>query len=341
MASRSFVSKSAPKFRIHGQGYQKASEGDNLGASSNADETKSFADSVETDVEKHDNLKDKTTLVEQLLGINQTLEKQIDTIRLRLDFDTRHHEVQKQAIVVQAKSQMHEKDNEIENLKQKLQTKDSLLADLERDNEVKAEAIQDLRRQLEALENDVENAKGYADDIQDEISLLAEEKTRLEDGTAYGDKDDEIAALKKEADNLRLNLQILEKELSKAKEAVTAQNSKIRSLENDKNNIQLKFKEELAKMSQSMKVEVQKMRDVMKNQWDEMRSLREQNKSMSQDIKEIKNMLLNGCLEDNRKETIQPSRTSVISIFNVSPLKPTPLALNKDSMKMVQMKRKL
>ncbi|KAL3869447.1 hypothetical protein ACJMK2_042128 [Sinanodonta woodiana] len=340
MASRSLVSKSAPKFRVHGQGYQKASEDDDLGASSNAEEKKSFADSLETDVEKQDNHEDNTTLVEQLLGINRTLEKQIDTLRLRLDFDARHHEVQKQAIVMQINSQIHDKDNEIENMKQKLQTKDSQLADLERDNEVKAETIRDLQRQLEALEKDVENAKGYADHIQAEISLLTEEKTRLEDGTAYGDKDDVIATLKKETDNLRSNLQLLEKELSKAKEAVTAQNSKIRSLENEKNNIRLKFTEELARMSQSMKMEVQKIRDVMKKQWEEMRFLREQNTSMSQDLKEIKNMLLNGCLEDNGKETIQTARTSVISIFNVSPLRPTPLALSKDSIKIVQMKRK-
>ena len=157
---------------------------------------------------------------------------------------------------------------------------------------------------MDSLTLDVESAKTYANDLTDELAILTEEKKKLETGGAFGDKDKQINELQKEVGDLQTNLGTLETELKKAQEMVGSQSGKIRLLENDKKNIQLKFKEELAKVSHSMRLEVEKMRDVMKKQWEEMRGLREQNESMSRDIKDIRNLLISGSMdaEDSRSQ---------------------------------------
>ena len=249
-------------------------------------------------------------IVEQLLGINKTLEKQIETLRLRLDFDTRHYEAQKLAIIADTGCRINNKNDEIKKLKEKLDSKDSKIQTLSEVNDKKSSEISELRKQLESLTLDVESAKTYANDLTDELAILTEEKKKLESGGAYGDKDKQINDLQKEVGDLQTNLVTLETELKKAQEMVGSQSGKIRLLENDKKNIQLKFKEELAKVSHSMRLEVEKMRDVMKKQWEEMRGLREQNESMSRDIKDIRNLLISGSMdaEDSRSqyETIVP-----------------------------------
>lgn len=240
-------------------------------------------------------------LVEQLFGINKTLEKQIETLRLRLDFDTRHHEAQKVAIIADTGCKINSKNEEIKKLKEQLQAKDSKIQSLAEANETKTGEISELRKQLDSLTLDVESAKTYANELTDELAILTEEKRKLESGGAFGDKDKQINELQKEIGDLKTNLNTLEVELKKAHDVVGSQSTRIKLLETDKKNIQLKFKEELAKVSHSMRLEVEKMRDVMKKQWEEMRSLREQNDSMSRDIKDIRNLLISGSFDDEAK----------------------------------------
>ena len=89
-----------------------------------------------------------------------------------------------------------------------------------------------------------------------------EEKEKLESGAAYQEKEDLIRRLNKEVSEMRSNLSKLERELAKAKEVISAQGSKLRLLDHEKHNMHVKFKDELARATQTMRHEVEKMREV-------------------------------------------------------------------------------
>lgn len=286
-------------FRVQGQGYSKQ-EADGGGAASSEQTMSSHAlpaDS-ETDVEE-----DMTNpmLADELAGINRTLEKQIETLRLRLEFDRRHHDAERHAIILEASAKLKSRAEEIDILKQQIHAKDATIKDLGRENDRRDGEISELRRQIESLNNEVACAKSYANDLVSQMNSFTREREKMERDGVYSDKEQEVNALKKEISELKLNLATLETELSKAREVMNSQNNKLRLADNDKKSLQVKFKEELARVSSSMRLEVEKMRDVMKKQWDEMRSLREQNFSMSKDIKDIRSLLVNGCLDDDAK----------------------------------------
>ena len=290
--------KPGGSFRIQGHGYHYDHGRDYVGAGAAGVYVASRAAPED---EHGDDTLTNPMLIDQLLGINKTLEKQIETLRLRLDFDTRHHEAQKVAIIADTGCKISSKNEEIKKLKEQLEAKDCKMQTLAEANDKKSSEISDLRKQLDNLTLDVESAKTYADELTDELAILTEEKKKLESGGAFGDKDKQINELQKEVVDLKTNLGTLETELKKAHDMVGSQSGRIRFLENDKKNIQLKFKEELAKVSHSMRLEVEKMRDVMKKQWEEMRSLREQNDSMSRDIKDIRNLLISGSFDDDSR----------------------------------------
>ena len=289
--------KKGGSFRIQGHGYNLDHGREYAGAGASGVYITSRA--APDDGESEDSSAvTNPLLIDQLLGINKTLEKQIDTLRLRLDFDTRHHEAQKVAIIADTGCKISSKNDEIRKLKDQLHNKDATIQTLFEANEKKSSEISELRKQIETLSLDVESAKSYANDLADEMTILTEEKKKLESGGAFGVKDKEINELQNEIGILKTNLLTLEAELKKATEVIGSQNGKIKFLETDKKNIQLKFKEELAKVSHSMRLEVEKMRDVMKKQWEEMRCLREQNDSMSRDIKDIRNLLISGTYDE-------------------------------------------
>lgn len=240
-------------------------------------------------------------LADELAGINRTLEKQIETLRLRLEFDRRHHDTEKHAILSEAEAKLKSRAEEIDILKRQIQAKDATLKDVTKENERRDVEIAELRRQIESLNSEVDCAKSYADELVSQLNSLTREREKMEREGVFGHRDREVNALKKEISELKLNLATLETELSKAREVMNSQNNKLRLADNDKKSLQIKFKEELARVSSSMRLEVEKMRDVMKKQWEEMRSLREQNFSMSKDIKDIRSLLINGCLDDDAK----------------------------------------
>ena len=303
--------KTGGNFRIQGLGYSLDHGREYAGAGASGVYVTSRA-APDDDESDDSNALTNPVLIEQLLGINKTLEKQIDTLRLRLDFDKRHHDAQKVAIIADTGCKIGAKNDEIKKLKEQLQNKDSKIQTLSEANEKKASEISELRKQIESLSLDVESAKSYANDLVDEMTILTQEKKKLESGGAFGVKDKEINELQKEIGDLKTNLATLEGELKKAHDVICSQSGQIKFLESDKKNIQLKFKEELAKVSQSMRLEVEKMRDVMKKQWEEMRCLREQNDSMSRDIKDIRNLLISGTFEDDamsQKEVLVPLPT--------------------------------
>ncbi|KAJ8306479.1 hypothetical protein KUTeg_017024 [Tegillarca granosa] len=254
------------------------------------------------------------SLIEQLLELNKNLEQQIDTLRLRLEVDAKHHEEAKKVVVSENDHKLKQKDKEIETLKDEVKKKGERIDRLTIDNEEKDKEISELQRQIQEMKKEVENAQMSAGDLRRELTTLHHRNRRLECGSAYGDKDRKINALTREVDELRTNLAILEKELEKAREVISTQGSKLRLFENDKVNMQIKFKGELAKVSHSMRLEIEKMRDVMSSQWQEMKSLREQNAEMSRDIKEIRDLLV----MSHTEQTVDPKQG-----YCTSPFKPT------------------
>ncbi|KAL5016673.1 hypothetical protein ScPMuIL_006262 [Solemya velum] len=215
-------------------------------------------------------------LSSQLMEMNRTLEMQIEALRLRLDFDAKHHENEKAAIVAERDSQVKEKDDEIEALRDLLLSKDEKLQNILRETQSKSENILEMQMQVDELRNDVNYAKDYSTELQKELASMQDQKNRLENGNAYKDKEHEICMLETGINELKTSMSMLLRELEKAKQTITTQNSRIRYLENDKRNIQLKFKEEILKATQTMRHEIEKMRDVMNGQWREMKYLREQ-----------------------------------------------------------------
>lgn len=302
----------------------------------------------ETELEEDSN----PLLIDELAGINKTLEKQIETLRLRLDFDTRHHAAQKQALLAETGAKLKTKVEEIHILKHQLLSKDSTIKEITSENEKRESDMKYLRSQIDKLNEEVNSAKTYANDLVSELANLTIEKERLEMEGVFGDKDKHVSSLRKEVSELKLNLTTLESELTKAREVITTQSGQIKLMDSDKKSLQLKFKEELAKVSYSMRLEVERMRDVMKKQWEEMRFLREQNYSMSKDIKDIRSLLVNGCLDDDAKvqqqqegqsQVVQQEHGATVAVpqsarggktvynhYNMGALKPSLPVLNKD-----------
>ncbi|KAH9500284.1 hypothetical protein Btru_073623 [Bulinus truncatus] len=230
--------------------------------------------------------------VDQVMEINRKLVAQIETLRLKVEVDTRHHEKTTKSLKGDKESTLQTRDTEIDNLKNDLKKKDDTVKLLVEDNAKKGSEIKRLQDHIDELKEDVRISQLYADEIQKQLDQLKTDKNNLTSGAAYKEKDEDIKALQEEVDTLKKHLHTLEDELIKAKEKIAQQGARLRFMEHDKTNTQLKFKEELAKASLTMRSEVEKIRNVMHQQWEEMRKLREQNKFMQENIQEIKSMLL-------------------------------------------------
>ncbi|XP_059151304.1 golgin subfamily A member 6-like protein 2 [Physella acuta] len=229
--------------------------------------------------------------VEQVMSINRRLVTQIETLRLKVEVDTNNHERSKNTLINSTNSELQVRQAEIDELKTDLAEREESAKKLVEENAKKDIEIQNLQQQLDELKEDVAVSKEYAQEIQRQLDQLTLDKTELECGTVYREKDEHINRLQKEVTSLKEHLATLDKELSIAKEKITQQGAKLRFAELDRGNEKVKFKEELAKASQSMRMEVEKLREVMRKQWEEMRELRQQNEGMRSDIKEIRELL--------------------------------------------------
>ncbi|GFO19615.1 hypothetical protein PoB_004612000 [Plakobranchus ocellatus] len=153
-------------------------------------------------------------------------------------------------------------------------------------------AIGSLEEEIKVLREDVLESRGYADQIQKQLEELQTAATSLESGAAYMEKDEHIRLLQNEVSKLHINLAEMEKELARAKEMIAQQGTKLRLVDVDRLNMQTKYKQDLANVTNMMRRDNEKMRDEMKRQWKQMRELREQNEDMRSDIREIRNLVL-------------------------------------------------
>ncbi|KAK7501122.1 hypothetical protein BaRGS_00007607 [Batillaria attramentaria] len=242
--------------------------------------------------------------------------------------DCRHHDAERSAMAQDNDKKLKAREGQIEALKDELRQREKTVKSLTDENHKKRSDINSLQHTINALKQDVDASKTYVEDIQHNLAIMQVEKEKLESGAAYREKEALISRLTHEVTELKNNLNKLDRELSKAKEVIAQQGGKLRLLENDKTNLHVKFKEELSKATQNMRLEVEKMREVMRSQWEEMRILRQQNEGMRTDIKEIKDMLLGG----------EPSGDP--PIYNMGALKPSLPALSRDTRRIIPGKKK-
>ncbi|GFS19037.1 hypothetical protein ElyMa_003278600 [Elysia marginata] len=232
------------------------------------------------------------SFVQQVMNINRRLVTQIETLQLKVQIDAKHQEAARAGVKAETQAEVKVKDARLRGLKADLRDKDEEVKNLTDRNHQKESAIQRLENDIQELKADVLLSKGFADDIQSQLDELQTVSTSLESGSAYRQKDENINELQAEVSKLHKNLAHLERELAGAKEKIAQQGTRLRLVDNDRLNIQAKYKEELSRVTLTMRGEIERMRDVMKQQWKEMRNLREQNEDMRSDISEIRNLVL-------------------------------------------------
>ncbi|KAK6990230.1 dynactin subunit 1 [Biomphalaria glabrata] len=260
--------------------------------------------------------------VEQVMEINRKLVAKIETLRLKVEVDSRHQEKTKNDLLNDKTIALQARDLEIQNLKNDVKKKDKTVKLLEAENAKKGSEIQRLQEHLEELKDDVKMSEQFAKEIQSQLDQMKKEKMGLESGTLYQQKEENIRALQEEVDSLKEHLQTLDEELLKAKDKIVHQGARLRFLELDKNNTQIKFKEELAKASRTMRGEIEKIRSVMHQQYHEMRELREQNKEMCESLREIKELLVENQNTDSARDQQERQRKAkVLPALNVVPVK--------------------
>ena len=108
----------------------------------------------------------------QVMAVNRSLVQQIDTLRLRLQVDTRHHDATRSALQHLNEEKLQEKDVRIDELKGELRHREQAVKTLTDENHKKRSEIQSLQHTINALKEDVEASKTYVEDIQESLHIL-------------------------------------------------------------------------------------------------------------------------------------------------------------------------
>ncbi|CAC5402513.1 unnamed protein product [Mytilus coruscus] len=255
------------------------------------------------------------SLIEQIVNMNLGLEKQIETLRLRLDFGRKHHHAANESEKLSMESEIKAKTIKIDALKTELNNKESSLSQLEEDNDNKRNKLAEIQTQISEMKQNVDSATTWITEIQKEIVNLESENRQLVSGEAFEKAQRDIATLKNEIYTFQQNIKVMSKELNRAREVVVSQGNSMKILETDKLNIQVKFKEDLQRITMSVRFEIERMRDIMQNQWSEMKYLREQNQTVRQDVKEIRNLLSLAQAQPDSSRLTKRQTESTLSSF--------------------------
>ena len=233
----------------------------------------------------------QSSLIEQLVNMNLGLEKQIEALTLRREFNSKHHEAAQESIKLSADSEMRSKDCTINALQNELVNKENYLSKLEEENEEKRIKLTQLQSQIDEMKQNIEFAASWVTEVQKEIVNMESENRQIESGETYEKTQRDIETLKKELYKFQQNIKVTSKELHHAREVIVTQGNSIKIIETEKFTMQAKFKEDLQRITMSMRNEIERLRDIMQNQWIEMKYLREQNQTVRQDVKDIRNLL--------------------------------------------------
>lgn len=231
-------------------------------------------------------------VLETVINMNRTLETQIDALRLKIDVDAKHTENEKKKITTEKDKVIRSKETEIELLKTTVKDREIKIKQLQSATEERDSQILSKIEEIDELRTLVMETEDYAEELSKKVHKLKDEKKHLENNGAHREQNDEIRRLKHELVSVKDKLNIMEKELQRARTVIDKQNHRIKVLELEKNDVTSRFKDELEKASRAMRQEVERMREVMRVQYEEMRTLREQNTEISNDVRDIKDLLI-------------------------------------------------
>ncbi|XP_041358244.1 golgin IMH1-like [Gigantopelta aegis] len=237
---------------------------------------------------------DAYNVVQSVISMNRALEGQIDALRLRLDIEDKHHTSEKEKIRQEKEQEIGTKEQQIEELRDSMTNRDERISLLVKAGNEKDNVIQEKINELNELKKLVGQSEDYANNLKKQVRKLREERKHLESDTLYKEQNAEINNLKQQIKVLKHTIVAMEDELKRAKHIIDQQNVKIMEIEGFQKGMQKKFKEELDKATKAMRQEVERMREVMNQNYEEMKTMREQNKEMSNDVKDIKQLLMHG-----------------------------------------------
>ncbi|KAK3090495.1 hypothetical protein FSP39_012297 [Pinctada imbricata] len=231
-------------------------------------------------------------ILETVVNMNRTFGHQIEALRLKIDVDAKQYDMERKKIAQDKDKQMKVKETEIEILKATVRDRDGKIKELEVQKEERDLEIQYKLNEIQDLRIVVEQTEVHASKLTKKLDKFRLEKKYLESDVVYKQQNEEIRRLHHELVVVMDNLTAMEKELNRAKHLKEQQGHKLKLLEFEKGEMNARFKDDLEKASRAMRQEVERMREVMKVQYEEMRNLREQNKEISNDVRDIKDLLL-------------------------------------------------
>ncbi|XP_021372211.1 uncharacterized protein LOC110462549 [Mizuhopecten yessoensis] len=231
-------------------------------------------------------------VLETVINLNKTLEHQIETLRIRIDVESKQHEQEKKKMLTEKERALREKEAEIAELRGSVTNREERIDVLIQEKDDQDQQISDKMDEINGLRDLVQQTEDYADKLSKKVSKLKDVKRHLESDTVYKHQNEEIRKLKHELVTMKDRLNSMETELMRARNVIEQQSKKIKIMEFEKSEMNMKFRDDLEKASRAMRQEVERMREVMKQQYEEMRNLREQNKEISNDVRDIKDILL-------------------------------------------------
>ncbi|KAK3591248.1 hypothetical protein CHS0354_010614 [Potamilus streckersoni] len=233
------------------------------------------------------------SVLETVINMNKTLEQQIDALRIRLNVESKQHDTERRKIIGEKDKELNKKESEVQDLRDSLLKREDRIKVLVGKCDEKDRYIEERVQEINGLKALVKQTEDYANELQKKAEKLRVQKQKLESDGVYKEQNEEIRKLRHELVEMKDKLASMEKELARARNIMEQQNTKIRTMEVEKNDMHTKFREDLDKASRAMRMEVERMREVMKQQYEEMRNLREQNLEICGDVREIKDMLMN------------------------------------------------
>jgi chromosome segregation ATPase len=253
-------------------------------------------------------------LLQNVMRVNKDLDEQVVALRLRIDVEQKNQEAERKKTIQEKDRHLKVKEHEIGELTESISVRDYRIRHLNKEKEEQSQELLEKIDEIAELKCLVEQTEGYAKDLNKKVSKLREEKRQLESGSMYKSQNEEIRKLKNELHLVKDKLDSMQTELSRARNIIEQQNSKIRNLEYEKGEMNVRFREDLEKASRAMRQEVERMREVMKQQYEEMKNLRVQNLEISSDVRDIKELLLKNTNDSSSKrESLDINRFPIAS----------------------------
>lgn len=310
-------------FKVTGKGYSTERQSDNdasqlsspmsssrplSGTTSNSDDIGEFGEPLGTFQLPPEAME----LLQNVIRVNKDLEEQVVALRLRIDVEQKNQEAERKKAIQEKDKHLKVKDHEINELTESISVRDYRIKHLNKEKEEQSQQLLEKIEEIKELKSLVEQTEDYAKELNKKVSKLKEEKRQLESGSMYKAQNEEIKKLKHELNAMKDKLASMQTELSRARNIIEQQNTKIKNLEYEKGEMNIRFRDDLEKASRAMRQEVERMREVMKQQYEEMKNLRVQNMEISSDVRDIKDLLMKTANDHmTHRETLDISRLPI------------------------------